>query len=202
MLKLKLQYFGHLMWRVDSLEKTLMLGGIGGRRRRGRQRMRWLDGITLTRWTWVWWTPGVGDGKGGPACCDSWGCKESDMTEWLNWTDLGPNRTPVLDESWIFLPLIPFPSHLPVLLLYYVVSPLSWVEKLTCKLSSLFFILWPLYKVCAVSVSVLILLLTGWTQVGKEPPWPRQGVLAWAWTLTRVHSTNSVTIPWIAFLVS
>ena len=46
MLKLKLQYFGHLMPRVDSLEKTLMLGGIGGRRRRGRQRMRWLDGIT------------------------------------------------------------------------------------------------------------------------------------------------------------
>ena len=46
MLKLKLQYYGHLMWRVDSLEKTLMLGGIGGRRRRGRQRMSWLDGIT------------------------------------------------------------------------------------------------------------------------------------------------------------
>ena len=46
MLKLKLQYFGHLMRRVDSLEKTLMLGGIGGRRRRGRQRMRWLDGVT------------------------------------------------------------------------------------------------------------------------------------------------------------
>ena len=48
MLKLKLQYFGHLMQGVDSLEKTLMLGGIGGRRRRGRQRMRWLDGITVS----------------------------------------------------------------------------------------------------------------------------------------------------------
>ena len=48
MLKLKLQHFGHLMQRVDSLEKTLMLGGIGGRRRRGRQRMRWLDGITFS----------------------------------------------------------------------------------------------------------------------------------------------------------
>ena len=53
MLRLKLQYFGHLMRRVDSLEKTLMLGGTGGRRRRGWQRMRWLDGIP-TRWTWVW----------------------------------------------------------------------------------------------------------------------------------------------------
>ena len=49
MLKLKLQYFGHLMRRVDSLEKTLMLGGIGGKRRRGRQKMRWLDGITDSR---------------------------------------------------------------------------------------------------------------------------------------------------------
>ena len=48
MLKLKLQYFGHLMRRVNSLEKTVMLGGIGGRRRRGRQRMRWLDGITVS----------------------------------------------------------------------------------------------------------------------------------------------------------
>ena len=53
MLKLKLQYFGHLMWRADSLEKTLMLGKIEGRRRRGWQRMRWLDG-TPTWWTWVW----------------------------------------------------------------------------------------------------------------------------------------------------
>ena len=49
MVRLKLQYFGHLMQRVDSLEKTLMLGGIGGRRRRGRPRMRWLDGITDSR---------------------------------------------------------------------------------------------------------------------------------------------------------
>ena len=77
MLKLKLQYFGHLVWRVDSLEKTLMLGGIGGRRRRGRQRMRWLDE----------WTLGVGDGQGGLVCCHSWGLKESDTIERLNWTD-------------------------------------------------------------------------------------------------------------------
>ena len=53
MLKLKLQYFGHLMWKADSFEKTLMLGRIGGRRRRGQQRMRWLDG-SLIQWTWVW----------------------------------------------------------------------------------------------------------------------------------------------------
>ena len=52
LLKLKLRYFGHLMWRADSLEKTLMLGKIESRRRRGQQRMRWLDGITW--WTWVW----------------------------------------------------------------------------------------------------------------------------------------------------
>ena len=82
MLKLKLRYFGHLMWRVDSLEKTLMLGGIGGRRRRGRQRMRWLDSITSE------WTPRVGDGQGSLACWDSWGCKELDTTEWLNWFEL------------------------------------------------------------------------------------------------------------------
>ena len=62
MLKLKLQYFGHLMRRVDSFEKTLMLGGIGGRRRRGRQRMRWLDGITDSMHEFGW-TPGVGDDR-------------------------------------------------------------------------------------------------------------------------------------------
>ena len=69
MLKLKLQYFGHLMRRVDSLEKTLMLGRIGGRRRRGRQRIRWLDGITDL----MDMNLGVGDGQGGLVCCDPWG---------------------------------------------------------------------------------------------------------------------------------
>ena len=97
MLKLKLQYFGHLMWRVDSLEKTLMLGGIGGRRRRGRQDEmagwhHWLHGRESE------WTPGVGDGQGGLACCNSWGHKESDKTKRLNW--LIPGKDPGAGKNW------------------------------------------------------------------------------------------------------
>ena len=74
MLKLKLQYFGDLMRRVGSLEKTLMLGGIEGRRRRGRQRMRSLDGITDS----------MDMSMGGLACWESWDRKELDTTERLN----------------------------------------------------------------------------------------------------------------------
>ena len=86
MLKLKLQYFGYLMWRVDSLKKTLMLGGIGDRRRRGQQRMRWLDGITdsmdvsLSELWELWWTgrPGVLQFMGSQRVGHNW------ATE-LNW---------------------------------------------------------------------------------------------------------------------
>ena len=84
MLKLKLQYFGHLMRRVDSLEKAPMLEGIGGRRRRGQQRMRWLDGITDSMDVSLSELREFGDGQGGVACCSSWGHKESDTTEQLN----------------------------------------------------------------------------------------------------------------------
>ena len=81
MLKLKLQYFGHLMRRADSLKKTLMLGKIEGKSRRGQQRMRWLDAITDSMDTEFEQAPGVGEGQGSLACCSPWGCKESDMTE-------------------------------------------------------------------------------------------------------------------------
>ena len=87
MLKLKLQYFGHLMRRVDSLEKT-HAGRDWGQEEKGTTEdemarwHHWLDGREFE------WTPGVGDGKGGLVCCYSWGCEESDMTEWLNWTDV------------------------------------------------------------------------------------------------------------------
>ena len=81
MLKLKLQYLGHLMWRADSFEKTLMLGKIWGRRRRGQQKMRWLDGTTdsmdmsLSK---------LQEMEGSLACCSPWGRKETDTTEQLN----------------------------------------------------------------------------------------------------------------------
>ena len=83
MLQLKLQYFGHLMWRANSLEKILMLGKIEGRKRRGWQRMRWLDGITdsLDEFEQAL---GDGEGQGNLVCCSPWGSKEVDMTEQLN----------------------------------------------------------------------------------------------------------------------
>ena len=87
MVKLKLQYFGHLMGRTDSSEKTLMLGKTEGRRRRGLQRIRWLDGTTNSMNTSL--REFVlhhlnGEGQGSLACCCPWGHKQSDMSEQLN----------------------------------------------------------------------------------------------------------------------
>ena len=106
-LMLKLQYFGPLMRRVDSLEKTLMLGlRDWGQEEKGTTEdemagwHHWLDGHESE------WTPGVGDGQGGLACCDSWGHKESETTEWLNWTELnwdyleGSGLTGLTWEGW------------------------------------------------------------------------------------------------------
>ena len=88
---MNLSKLNHIMRRVDSLEKTLMLGGIGGRRKRGRQDeiARWHHRLNGREFEW---TLGDGDGQGGLACCDSWSLKESDMTEQLNWTEIWDGR--------------------------------------------------------------------------------------------------------------
>ena len=99
MLKLKLQSFGHLMRRVDSLEKTLMLGGMGGRRRRGRQRMRWLESIT-TRWTWVWVNSGSWWRTGRPGVLRFMGSQRvgHDWAIDLIWSDLISNTLVTLGD--------------------------------------------------------------------------------------------------------
>ena len=86
MLKLKLQYFVHLMRRADSFEKTLMLGKTEGRRRRGCQKMRWM--ASWTQWTSVWASFGSWWWTGKPGVPQSMGLQKSDTAEWLNWTDL------------------------------------------------------------------------------------------------------------------
>ena len=99
MLKLKLQYFGHLMWRADSLVKTFMLGKIEGKRRRGPQRMRWLDGITDSMGHEFEQAPGDSERQGSLACCNPWGHKELDMAYWLKDSNRG---TGLLDPiTWL-----------------------------------------------------------------------------------------------------
>ena len=137
MLKLKLQYFGHLMRSVDSLEKTLMLGGIWGQEEKGTTEdemagwHHWPDGRESE------WTLEVGDGQGGLVCCDSWGHKESDMTERLNWTELIG-----LLHLWLQRVL----SHFGIdHLIMSVCRVISWIVRKGC-------LLWP---ACALDKTLL-----------------------------------------------
>ena len=137
------------MQRVDSLEKTLMLGGTGGRRRRGQPRMRWLDGITGREFEG---TPGVGDGQGGLACCNSWGRKDLDMTEWLNWTEMNWNFNYWFNfisndwsvqiffiSSWFSLQRLYASRNLPISSKLFILFTFdySWQSLITCYISVL-----------------------------------------------------------------
>ena len=127
MLKLKLQYYCHLIWRTDSFEKTLMLRKIeGGKEGDDRGWDGWMT--SLTQWTWIWASSGSWWWQGGLACCSPWGRKESDMTERLNWTELNwsnyniPTLLVISFSHWIaFISLLKLNwSHLVDVFLYSI----------------------------------------------------------------------------------
>ena len=113
-LKLTLQYFGHLVWRTDSFEKTLMLGKIEARRRKGRQRMRWLDASPIW-WTWGWASSGSWWLIGKPGMLQSMG-SQLDMTEWLSWAVTWP----LLDSESECFPILDVLVHSLFLVFHFL----------------------------------------------------------------------------------
>jgi len=151
MLKLKLQYFGHLMRRVDSLEKTLMLGGIGGRRRRRQQRMRWLDGwmASLTRWMWVWVNCGSWWWTGKPGVLRFMGSQRvgHDWATDLIWSDSNIRKTLRLIDEFCqcmeYLRVVSMPEHLKCYEILQMLYKRKWLEVFSNLKVSLKLLMFP-----------------------------------------------------------
>ena len=191
-LKLKLQYFGHLMQRVDSLEKYSDAGRDWGQEEEGTTEdemagwHHWLNGRESE------WTPGVGDGQGGLACCDSWGRKESDTTERMNWTELN-----WMIRSWIFEKNF-FPEMKLMLFCY-----ISWSSVVIPASSDMVRVLGELEKNVTEWVQfsnlmrILVRCYTSWDQVlwiitcGIMQPLAWRHRPPWAWE--NLHRVQSAT---------
>ena len=163
MLKLKLQYFSYLMWRANSLEKTLILGKIKGRRRRKQQRTRWLD--VITNWMNMNLSKlGVSEGQGSLVHCHPYGHKDSDTTEWLN------NNCPYYNSNSILWNGFSYP--------FDDISGGFWNFVLLCSFSSKF--LWPLFFCCFLFVLFFNIylavpdlscsMLVPWAGIKPRPP--------------------------------
>ena len=135
MLNLKLQYSGHLMQRTNSLEKTLMLGKIEGKRRSGQQKMRWLDGGVTSQWTWICKKSEDSEGQKSPVCCSPRGHKQSDTTQGENdnnyaWTHpYWVSVTTIMHE----LTQIEFPSMLGTVLCAWDTLAVKRSDKESCS---------------------------------------------------------------------